>query len=467
MCVDLDGTLLKSDLLYESASALLRKNPLYFFLFPVWLLKGKANLKHQIAKRVQLNPACLPYCETVLDYLKDQQSRGRKLVLATASNVKLVQPIADHLEIFSEVLASDTEVNLAGHRKAALLVDRFGREGFDYAGNSRVDLAIWSQCSEPVVVSSSQRLHAAVQNLKSNATFLERRAPKLTHFFRAIRVHQWVKNLLLFIPLITAHQWLDMQRVLETVWGFFSFCLCSSSVYLLNDLLDLESDRQHHQKRKRPFASGDLSLLGGAVLIPLMLALSLLMALRTNLYFVGGLLGYWIVTMTYSFVLKRLVLLDVITLALLYTLRILAGGFAANVRVSEWLLAFSMFIFFSLACIKRYSELLNLRRANKVTAQGRGYVADDLELIAQFGAASGYISILVMALYVSSAEITRLYSHPAVLWMICPVLLYWLSRIWLLAHRGELDEDPIVFALSDKASYISGLVSLAFVLLAL
>lgn len=278
-------------------------------------------------------------------------------------------------------------------------------------------------------------------------------------FFKAIRVHQWVKNLLLFVPLVMAHEQGNVQLLLKTSIAFFSFCLCASSVYLLNDILDLEADRQHAKKRFRPLASGQMAITTAMTLIPLFLVLSGIITLWLPTDFLYVLALYFVITLAYSFLLKQLVLVDIITLAMLYTIRILAGGHAAGVVVSQWLLTFSMFFFVSLACVKRFAELWALRKDNRESAAGRGYGVRDLEQVAQLGSACGSISVLVMALYISGKDVSKLYSSPDRLWLICPLLLYWISRVWLLAYRGELDEDPIVFALSDRTSYVVGLLA--------
>ena len=290
---------------------------------------------------------------------------------------------------------------------------------------------------------------------------------RLVAIVKALRVHQWVKNLLLFIPLIMAHQWHDLSKLREACIAFLAFSVCASSVYIVNDLMDLESDRIHHTKKHRPFASGALSTSFGWMIAPFLFLLSLSLSYEVSVPFTEVVLGYFIVTTSYTFFLKRIVLLDIITLASLYSIRIFAGSVAVHTDISQWLLAFSMFLFFSLACVKRYSELFQIRKRDGAKAQGRGYLAHDLEMISQFGATSGYMSIVVLAFYLNSEEVRALYTLPKVLWLMCPAFFYWISRVWLIASRGEMHDDPIVFAIKDVPSYVVGVILMAIVCSAL
>ncbi len=464
LCVDLDGTLLKTDMLLESAFVLLKANPLFLFLFPLWLAKGRAYLKQQIAQRVTLDVACLPYNLAFLQFLTAEYQNGRRLVLVTACDIRLAAQIAKHLGIFAEVYASDGKINLSGTRKLALLRAQCGGgKSFDYAGNAAVDLPIWRHANAPIIVNAPAWVIKRARQITPSATIFPREYDfkhRARLFLKAIRIHQWVKNILIFVPLLTAHKLAEPALLLPALLAFVAFSFCSSSVYLLNDLLDLEADRVHPTKRKRPFAAGDLSISTGIALIPLLLlasaAISLLLLPPG---FLLALAVYFALTVGYSFYFKQLVLVDVLLLALLYTARLVAGAAAVAIAVSPWLFAFSMFLFLSLAFVKRFSELHSLRLSKKETAKGRGYFANDLEQLASLGAASGYISVLVLALYINSEDVTVLYHRPELLWLICPLLLYWISRVWLLAHRGQMHQDPIVFALKDKASYLLGVLA--------
>ena len=467
LCVDLDGTLVKTDMLLETFILLLKKNILYIFLVPLWLSRGKAFLKKQIAERVEFEPLNLPYNLAFLAFLRTEHSRGRNLVLVTASDYRIAEKIAGHLSVFDEVLASNGSVNLSGKNKLAALVQKFGTQGFDYAANGQIDLAIWPHAKNAIVVGAPLSLANTVSQTTPVSQYFPAEQFTFFVFLKALRFHQWLKNLLIFVPLVLAHKFTDWSLLLQAGYAFISFGLCASAIYLLNDLLDLEADRAHPYKQARPLAAGSLSLLAGLGMIPALLLASVLIAWTLPGEFRGMLVMYLIVTSAYSFYLKQIVLVDVLVLAGLYTLRILAGAAAVNVPLSEWLLAFSMFLFLSLALVKRFSELRALRFAEQETARGRGYFASDLEQIASLGSASAYIAVLVLALYVNSAEVTRLYSHPVTLWLICPLFLYWLSRIWLLAHRGVILDDPILYAIKDKASYMVGFLLITIMLFSL
>jgi 4-hydroxybenzoate polyprenyltransferase len=471
LCVDLDGTLIKTDLLLESLFALIKRNPLYLVALPLWLARGKAYLKSAIARRSAVNVAALPYNLEFLQFLTAQYQAGRQLILATAADTALAERIAKHLGIFSGVLASDGRVNVSGTNKLAVIRDHLGSQAFDYAGNAQADFAVWQEARSAILVNTPRRLaRRAGRQFDVQRVFVgeSKTAARARAFIKAIRVHQWIKNSLVLVPLLTSHKVGLAGLWLDAAYAFVAFSLCSSSVYLLNDLLDLEADRLHPKKRLRPFASGDLSLMAGIIAVPVFLIASSAIAVALlPPAFQLALVTYFGLTLAYSFYLKQIVLLDVLVLAMLYTLRIIAGAAAIVVPLSQWLLAFSLFLFLSLALVKRFSELHLLRRTNNTAAKGRGYLAGDLEQLSSLGAASGYISVLVLALYINSREVSSLYSHPAFLWLICPFILYWVSRVWLLAHRGQMHHDPIVFALKDKSSYLIGVIIGLVMLLAI
>lgn len=468
LCVDLDGTLVKTNVLLESLLALLKANVLYAFLFPLWLVRGRAYFKREIARRVRLDPSTLPYNLPFLNYLKEQRARGRSLVLATACDGLLAQAIARHLGLFEQVLVSDGLTNLSGRQKLKALNARFRRAGFDYAGNARVDLPIWRAARASIVVNAPAAVARAARSRARVALSFDGPSARerALAFVRALRPHQWVKNLLVFVPLLAAHLG-GGTDLAAAVTAFIAFCLCSSGVYLLNDMLDLEADRAHATKRHRPFASGALPLAAGIAGAPLLLLAAAAIALSLSPAFLGALAGYFALTLAYSFYFKRIVLLDVVVLAVLYTVRIFAGALAVHVAVSKWLFAFSVFLFLSLAFVKRFSELFGVREAKQASVKGRSYYASDLEQLATLGASSGYISVLVLALYINSEQVTDLYRHPGALWFICLVLLYWVSRVWLLAHRGQMHHDPIVFAIKDRVSYLLALAAAVALLFAL
>ncbi len=458
LCVDLDGTLIKTDLLMESLFALLKDNFLWAFMLPFWLLGGKANLKHQIAKRANINVALLPYNESFIDYLQEQKSLGRKLILATASNQKYAQQIAEHLGLFEQVLASSESHNLSGKNKLNALVSQFDEQGFVYAGNDTPDLKIWPHAAAAVVVNPLGRVGSKARKKHTiEAEFIDPK-PGLAGLIKALRCHQWMKNILIFVAAVTAHVAINIDIISNLLLAFFAYSLCASAVYLLNDMLDLEDDRKHPRKRHRPFAAGTMPLIHGAFLLPTLFAGSMLLASLVSINFLCVLLGYFILTMAYSLKLKRIMLLDAISLACLYTLRVIAGAVAIEVTLSFWLLAFSMFIFLSLAFVKRSTEIMEALKQNKEKLSGRGYQTTDLEHLNTMGTTSGYLSILVFALYINSEEVLTNYQYPEVLWLICPLLLYWISRVWLIAGRGEMHHDPVVFALTDRISLFTGMV---------
>jgi len=465
--VDLDGTLIQTDMLYESAVALMKRNPFYVFLFPIWLLHGKAYLKKKIADLVDIDVSCLPYNDKILKYLSGEREKGRRIVLCTASDAKFANQISSHVGIFDEVFSSNGIQNNAGHRKLRYIIDQHGKKGFDYAGNADVDLAIWREADTCVVVNATKSTVRRAQTISKKVLIFEKENSFLQSIPRVLRIHQWSKNILVFIPLVLAHKFGDFKIILEALLAFFSFSLMASAIYILNDLFDLEYDRNHQRKKDRPIASGDFPIIWGIGLIPVLILGSCLISLYLLRMFSYLLALYLFTTIVYSSFLKRIVLLDVITLAALYTVRIIAGAEAVNVPISPWLLAFSMFLFLSLAFVKRFSELQAIRQEKNDAVKGRGYYSGALEQIAILGTSSGYISILVLALYINGEEVVSLYSKPMILWMICPLFLYWISRVWILVNRGVLHDDPIVFAMKDKVSYLVGILIASVILVAL
>ncbi|HVT36685.1 MAG TPA: UbiA family prenyltransferase, partial [Nevskiaceae bacterium] len=369
------------------------------------------------------------------------------------------------LPLFERVYASDGTVNLSRTRKRDRLVADFGEQGYDYAGNAWADLPVWHDARQAIVVSRSVTLLARARAQARVAQVFADTPPRLLQWPRALRMHQWIKNLLLFLPLLLSQKFTE-PKLLLALWGFAAFCLCASSVYLLNDLLDMPSDRLHPRKRLRPFASGELPALDGLLLAPLLLGMALVIALEISRWFTSVLLVYYASTLAYSMYLKRIPLIDVMLLAGLYTLRIVAGAAAIGVPLTFWLLAFSMFLFLSLGTMKRYTELAMVRDSGAMRAAGRGYHADDLPLLRNQGVAAGYGSVLVLALYINSPQSLMLYRHPHYLWLLCPLLLYWISRAWMKTHRGLMHDDPIVFALRDIPSLTVGVLMAAAVAIA-
>jgi 4-hydroxybenzoate polyprenyltransferase/phosphoserine phosphatase len=452
LVVDLDGTLVTVDLLHETLFRVTAARPWVLLRALGRLRAGKAAFKRAVADRADFDAAHLPYCEPFLEWLREQKRAGRELWLVTGSDMRLARAVADHLGLFDEVLASDGVVNLTGPRKAAVLAERCRERGFVYAGNSMVDVAVWEKARGAVVVNAARRVRAAA----ARATTVEMEFPAgsvLRAWVRAVRPHQWVKNLLLFVPLVTAHRFFDLPLVLVAGLLFVAFCLCASSVYLLNDLLDLDSDRRHPTKRFRPLAAGDLSVPAGVLGAAALLGGAVAVAGALGPAAVGGLGAYYLFTLGYSWWLKRAIIVDVIALAGLYTLRVIVGGFVVGIPISQWLLAFTGFVFLSLAFTKRYTELRRATLRGVERAHGRGYLTGDLPIIGMCGIAAGFAAVLVMSLYLNSDTVRELYRCPPLLWAWVPVILYWLCRIWLIANRGKLHDDPVVFAARDAVTY--------------
>lgn len=468
LCVDMDGTLLATDTLYEGYLLLLKQNPLFALLLPIYLLFGKARLKAEIAKRVELDVAYLPLNKSFVEHLHELKASGRRLVLATAANRRFAEAVALHLGLFDEIVASDDERNLSGPAKAEALVRLYGEKGFDYAGNSKSDLSVWRHARRAVVVGpGSGSSLKAVEGVSEVVGQFPSPAGGVLEFIGASRPHQWSKNLLLFLPIIAAHRIEAGGVWMQAAVGFVAFSTLASSLYILNDLVDLSADRRHPEKRTRPFASARLPISFGLAVFPFMAGGAFLIGYGLSINFLGALVTYSAASILYSFAIKNIVILDIILLALLYVLRLFAGGVATDTVISFWLLAFSMFLFFSLATIKRYAELLSLRGEGRVSVSGRGYRAGDVEIVGMLGVSSGLISVLVLALYINSEAIVRIYSHPQLIWLLCPLMLYWVGHMWLTTQRGEMHHDPVVFTLLDRKSIGVGLASVIILAIAI
>jgi 4-hydroxybenzoate polyprenyltransferase/phosphoserine phosphatase len=490
LCVDLDGTLVKSDTLIDSTLALARQHPALLLKLPGWLMGGKASLKRKITSSVSLDVAHLPYNRELLQFLEQEHAKGRPLYLATAADAALAERVAGHLGLFAGVLASDGSHNLAGSNKLEAFRQNFG-DNFSYIGNASADLPLLENCLEPMVANPTSGLSAGLRRAKVvPVRAFHEKASSFKAWLKAIRLHQWAKNVLIFLPVLLAHA-LTPAPLIAAGLAFLAFGLCASATYIVNDLLDIEADRLHPRKRRRPFASGDLSAIAGVVVVAVFLVISAAIAIglphviqrispsfvaagshhflgwQTQYSFVGWLAIYAVTTLAYSLRFKRAVLVDVIVLSGLYTIRILAGSAATGVEVSTWLGSFSIFFFLSLAFVKRFAELENLRERGGASAKGRGYHTSDIEQLRSFGSASGYVSVAVLTLYISNLDAQQLYTHTKRLWLLVPVLLLWISRLWLMASRGHLDEDPVVYAITDRRSLLLGVLVMLIVLSAL
>ena len=458
LIVDLDGTLLRSDMLVESALAFLRNNQFQALLPLSWLLAGKANLKARLAAAAPLDVTSLPYDRYVISFLQQEKANGRTLVLATASHQDYAEAIATHLDLFDRVLATHGDINLSARNKRGVLVREYGEKGFDYIGNSRDDLTVWASAHKAYLANPEIGVEAAATRLGNVDQVIRRPTHPWRAWIKQLRLHQWSKNALLFVPLLASHRIGELDLLLTGLVAFLLFGLCASSVYLLNDLLDLEDDRQHSSKRFRPLAAGAVSIKAALLVLPALMLLAFAGAAWLLPWkFTLALSCYYALTLAYSLALKRIMTVDVITLATLYTLRIVAGAMAFDISLTFWMLAFSMFLFLSLALVKRYAELRESRSKGKTELiSGRGYYPGDLDMISSLGAASGYLAVLVLALYIQDQSTQTLYHHPQIIWLACPLLLYWITRTWMIVHRGWMHEDPVVFAMKDRNSLILG-----------
>lgn len=470
--VDMDGTLLLTDTLHESMLLALRRDPQNLWRWPGWLAEGKAGFKRRIADVAVPDPAGLPYNQPLLAWLRTQRAQGRRLILASAADLRVVRAVADHLSLFDDVLGSNAArepLNLSREHKR-MLIEQHAREAgfahFAYAGNSADDLPVWAGARAAIAHNAPARVVRALRRQHPQARVVPGEPLRLATVLRAIRLTQWAKNALLFVPLLAAHitqpgAWLRM------VLAFVAFGLCASATYLVNDMLDLANDRRHAYKRHRPLAAGRLSIGLGLGLMAALMAAALGLAAALSRGFALLLLAYVAVTLAYSFRLKRVALVDVLLLSGLYTLRIGAGAVVAGVLLSNWLLAISLFLFLSLALVKRCAELEEMDGVDALKVPGRGYRRGDLPLLRAFGVASGFLAVMVFTLYIDSQNVRQQYAEPQWLWVAGPLLLAWIMRMWLKAGRRELHgEDPLQFALKDRLSWLIGAAMGAVALLA-
>jgi 4-hydroxybenzoate polyprenyltransferase len=462
LAVDLDGTLIAGDLLWETLFAVIKKQPLCLFLIPIWLLNGgKARLKNEIASRIAIKPELLPYRAEFLSYLQAQKATGRILVLATASPRKYADAIATHLNLFDHVIASSETENLRSKSKRDALVALYGEAGFDYAGNSRDDIAVFDAARQSVVVAPDK---AAKNWQKNNGGMVFDAEPlRAKTIIKMLRCHQWLKNVLIAVPIVLAHDVLDIGLIAAVALAMLAFSATASAIYILNDLFDLEADRAHHRKKRRPFAAGEISVPTGLATMLVLLGVAAVTCLFLPPLFALVLLVYLVATTAYSIAVKRMLLIDILMLAGLYTMRLIAGAAATGIEASFWLLAFSGFFFLSLALVKRYVELANTDVPAGERVAGRGYRPEDLPMVMQAGVSSAFAATLVLALYIDSIAVRELYHEPMMIWPLVPVVLYINLRLWVLAARGQMDEDPVVFIIQDWRSQI--MVGLSLLLL--
>jgi 4-hydroxybenzoate polyprenyltransferase/phosphoserine phosphatase len=455
LVVDVDGTLIKTDLLYETAMQFVALNPFQTPRLLGWLSRGKPALKLELARAVELDVDALPLRAETLAAITTAQQQGRAVYLASASDSGLVERLATRIGGITGVFGTTRAVNLAGANKANALIEAFGVNGFDYIGDRPVDFPVWAKARQAIAVCHSRGFAKSVQHNFPNAEVIAHSRVDPQHLIRAMRPHQWAKNVLLFLPLVSGHNF-AIAPIAATVLAFVCFCMAASSAYILNDLLDLSADRVHHRKKRRPFAAGDVPIQYGVLLGAMLFVGAGALSTLLPLNFIALLALYVVATVTYSLVLKRKLFIDVITLGGLYTIRVMAGLEAAGGAQSQWLLMICLFLFMSLATVKRCSELVLQQKAGKSVTVGRGYRIGDLPVMLALGAAAGYATSMILALYIASPEVTRLYANVSILWLIQPLFLYWISRILILSNRGELHEDPVIFACTDRVSLLTG-----------
>jgi len=464
LVVDLDGTLTPTDTLVESVIHLVKSSPLSAIKIPYWLLKGRAEFKEAVAHHSRFAPHNLPFRGALIAYLHEEKAKGRKIVLATAAHHSIADRVAEELGLFDEVLATGNGLNLKGKNKLELIQAKFGPD-FVYAGDSSADIPIWESSKAAILVGVSADVGNSVRNKVPIEREFTNEKAGLAVWLRALRVHQWMKNLLLFVPLLTAFSFFDLGTFLMLLVAFFAFSFAASATYMVNDLWDLENDRAHPRKKSRPFASARLPILKGVSVAALLLAFALAMAFAVSLKFFLMLVLYLVLTSAYSWVLKAYVLIDVLMLSLLYTLRIVAGSVAIGVVTSSWLLAFSVFIFLSLALVKRCSELVVLEQSGRAATRGRDYRVKDLAVLWPLGVGSALSAVVVFGLFIDAPETHARYATPELLWLVAFCLIYWIARLWIKTSRGEMHDDPVVYAIKNRGSRIT-VTAMVFLMLA-
>lgn len=464
--VDLDGTLIVTDLLVECFLQKLKSAPVAALSALLAVANGKASLKRRLANNTEIDVEQLPYHQEFLAYVRQEAVAGRAVILATSADSAVAEQVARHLGFFSDVIASDGSSNRSGESKLAAIAAWRQQGPFDYAGNAAVDLPIWRRARRAIVVNASASVERQARCVTSVDRVFRHGTSKFRSCLRACRPHQWLKNTLLFVPLLTSHTWANPGHVAAAVLAFVAFSLVASSVYLINDMLDIHVDRRHPRKRERPIASGAVPLLHAGLLSVLLFLCGLGLAASVSALFLLLIVIYVVISQSYSLHLKTIVLVDSLCLATLYTLRVIAGAVAINVPPSFWLLAFSVFVFFSLALAKRSAELYTFQQITGDAPPGRGYRISDRAFVDRVGLSSGLLSVLVFALFINSPDVVLHYSTPQLLWTLCPLLLGWISYIWLKTERGQMHDDPVVFAISDRLSMFLVMICMVVVMLA-
>jgi 4-hydroxybenzoate polyprenyltransferase len=463
LAVDLDGTLCRANTIFEQVMLLLRERPWLAPALPFWLLGGRPAFKARLARHAPLDRIALPYQRAFVAYLEGEAAAGREIVLVTAADKSTASHVASLFPFFREGIGTDGPVNLAGSAKAEYLAKRYGEKGFAYAGNEHRDLKVWARAGAAVVVNPSRGLAAAAAKLCPVEKEFDDRPARLPTLLKALRPHQWLKNILIFVPVFTAHRLGDQSALVHSLMAFAAFCAAASGAYVLNDLMDLPSDRAHATKKRRPFASGDLPVELGVLLCPLLLTVSAVLSLSLPVSARWLLASYVVLTLLYTFLLKRLMLVDVLVLASLYAVRLVMGHLSTGIPLSRWLIAFALCMFLSLALLKRYCEL---RERSDGRAPGRGYHVDHLKIIDVTGVVTGCLAAAVIAFYAGGEHVKTLYATPAYMYALSPIFLVWILRMWRLGYKGEMHEDPVLFTLHDLFSVAIGALTVFIVMLA-
>ena len=483
-CVDLDGTLINTDMLWESILYQIKKNPFVILFVFLWLLKGKTYLKQKLADKFDFDPELLPYNQEVIELIKNRRKHDSKVYLVSASYESIVKKIHDYFsdELFDGYYATGGKpsiedqcsecINLSSHNKAAFLNKVFGDKKYDYVGNSGDDIAVWNECGRAYIFAGRKKSEKFTSSLKNlNYEVVGESAGKnsckaknclVRLVLKQIRIHQWAKNVLIFCPAFAVHAILPVGKYGELIVAFISFCFLTSSVYIINDLLDLWNDRAHERKKNRPLASGNLSIPSGIVIAVLCILLCSAMSLFLSVKFFLFEIIYFAVNLFYSIRLKNVVALDCVLLACMYTYRIFLGCVASELDYSLWLFSFAVFLFLSLALIKRYIELHNLQKKGIQSIAGRAYTVSDIPVISAMYVSFGTLSVLVFAMYLNSEEIRNSFSSIWYAYSSLIFILYWMIYLFIKTARGEIDDDPVLFVLKDKVSLFLGFV---FVLL--
>jgi 4-hydroxybenzoate polyprenyltransferase len=462
LVVDLDGTLIKVDTLHEALVQLASTKPLQMLRVLLLLKQGPAALKAAVADHVLPDPATVPIDEKVIAIIKQARREKRKVYLATAADRRVAEAVANSIGEFDGVFASEEGTNLKGKTKADCLIAAFGMHGFDYVGNATADFPVWRAARIPLICGGSPSLVQRISRELPDTVALGLRKFTIGPYVTALRPHQWLKNMLVALPAIAGHDF-SIGTLITLLIAFASFSFGASGVYLINDMFDLAHDRAHVEKRYRSLAAGTIPISNGVLLLSFMATLSVGLALMLSCGFMLALAAYLALSMIYSLYLKRKLMLDVVALAVLYGIRVLAGGAATGIALSHWLVGFCFFFFLSLALMKRATETISLPEIGGGNIKGRGYRRTDLPIINGLTSASGFVAVLVLALYINSPEIKLFYQRPDLLWGICILLVYWLGRAFLITGRGEMQQDPVVFAATDRMSMLTGaLVAIVF-----